>query len=153
MKQVGTPNLTLKDTPGLIRHNLHTNKCCSKMSPKSEELSRLQEVFLPPTKSVEITSCCEGRNMKRQAGKVVPKSSAMLGLMKENIIMIDSDHPGICKSSGDDVCDYEKVESEIKKLAYIVTTPERLDTVHGHTEVIRDAKRWLVEGLQRHRGR
>ena len=73
--------------------------------------------------------------------------------MKENIMMIDSDHPGICKSSGDDVCDYEKVESEIKKLAYLVTTPERLDTVHGHMEVIRDAKRWLVEGLQRHRGR
>jgi hypothetical protein len=52
--------------------------------------------------------------------------------------VIDSDRLGICKSSGDDVGDYNKVESEIKKLAYLVTALERLDTVHGQTEVTRD---------------
>ena len=69
---------------------------------------------------------------------MVPKSSVVLGPVKENAMMIDSDHAGICKSSGDDINDHKKVESEIEKLAYLVTAPERLDTVHGHTEVTRD---------------
>jgi hypothetical protein len=29
----GPPNLTPNDTPGLIRHNLHAIKCCSKTAP------------------------------------------------------------------------------------------------------------------------
>ena len=30
MKQVGTPSTYTKNTLGLIRHNLHANKCSSK---------------------------------------------------------------------------------------------------------------------------
>ena len=77
--------------------------------------------------------------MKYQSGKVVPKSSTALGLLKENVMMIHSDHPGNCKSSGGDISDYKKAELEIENLAYLVTAPERLDTVHGHTKVTRDA--------------
>jgi hypothetical protein len=38
--QVGTSNLTPKDIPGLIRHNLHANKFCSKTALRIGDVAR-----------------------------------------------------------------------------------------------------------------
>ena len=42
IEQMGTPNLTPKDTPGLMRHNLHATKCCSKTAPFMRTVSLMK---------------------------------------------------------------------------------------------------------------